>query len=292
MEDVLVSVVIPTYKRPFDILKRAINSVLNQTYSNMEIIVVDDSPMEYIEREVVKSKLKCEYGENVRYIQHDENRGACAARNTGIKNSRGSFIAFLDDDDEWYKNKIKMQLEKFSDNEVGLVYCDSVSVFTKNGKIIKEKIRAYDKEGWVFDELIKSNFIGSTSFVMIRKNVFEDVGNFDLSMKSAQDAEMWLRISKQFKVKHIPKVLVRYYIHEGDRITGNIDNKIQGLEQLNTIYKEYLKENKKIYSIRKLKIIPYYKKKYGFMKALEKWIEAIKIYPFHFEVISSIKNLL
>ena len=98
--DELVTVVITTYKRPPEIVNRAIQSVLMQTYPHIELIVVDDSPADYELREET-ARLVTGIGGNTRYIQHEKNLGACAARNTGLKHANGVYIAFLDDDDEW-----------------------------------------------------------------------------------------------------------------------------------------------------------------------------------------------
>lgn len=287
-----VSVIIPTYKRPFETLQNAIQSVLNQTTSNLEIIVVDDSPDSFDMRNDIKEKVEGMGDSRITLIQHESNKGACVARNTGIKHSSGQFISFLDDDDEWLPEKVSLQLEKFTEKEIGLVYCDSITTVIKNGKVVKEKIRSFHEEDWVFNQLILRNFIGSTSFVMIRREVFDKVGLFNESLKSAQDAELWLRISKQYKIKHVQLPLVRYFAHDQERITTNVDNKIQGLEMLNEINEDYLIKNKKIFSTRKLILVPFYKKKYGKKTAFIKWLEAVKLYPFKLENINYLRKLL
>lgn len=107
MEKELVSVVITTYKRRVSQIKAAIDSVLNQSHENLELIIVDDSPNEYEYRDEVKNYCENISDSRVKYIQHEKNMGACAARNTGFSNSNGKYIAFLDDDDEWVKDKSK-----------------------------------------------------------------------------------------------------------------------------------------------------------------------------------------
>jgi glycosyltransferase involved in cell wall biosynthesis len=285
----LISVIIPTYKRPFTMLKRAIDSVINQSYSNLEIIIVDDSPNCDINRKEVESKINMIHDNRVKYIQHDYNKGACEARNTGIRNAKGEYLAFLDDDDEWLPNKLELQIMKFTDQQVGLVYCDSYSIFIKDSDNQSKYIRANRVNGWVYEKLIFENFIGSTSFVLIRSKVFDTCGLFNANMKSAQDYEMWLRISKKYKVDYVDIPLVNYYIHEGERITTNIDYKIAGLESLNEINMDYLSRHPKALSIRRLKIVPYYNIKFGHKKALLKWFEAIRTYPFQ---IIAIKYLI
>lgn len=207
MED-LVSVIIPTYKRKFDMLSRAINSVLAQTYRNIELIIVDDSPEAFPYRKCIEQKIKTEYGQRVKLVKHLQNMGACAARNTGIKKAKGDYIAFLDDDDEWLSNKLELQMEKMEDPEVGLVYCNSKTIYVNRGN--KEKIRlSSGKTGNVFADLLKENFIGSTSFVVLKKKVLEDCGVFDEQMQSRQDYELWLRIALKHKVEYVDEVLVK-----------------------------------------------------------------------------------
>ena len=121
----LVSVVIPTYKRS-DKIERAIKSVINQTYKNLEIIVVDDNAKNKEEREKTRNIVK-KY-KNVKFIENKENLGGALTRNIGIENALGDYIAFLDDDDEYVNSKIEKQLkllkEKVKENrKVGMIYC-------------------------------------------------------------------------------------------------------------------------------------------------------------------------
>lgn len=292
--DTLVSVIIPTYKREFSVLNRALNSVLNQTHLNLEIIIVDDFPKTPEQNTILKEINKLN-DSRIKYIEHEVNKGACAARNTGIMNANGEYIAFLDDDDEWLPEKVKLQLASFDDEEVGLVYTDSYTIKEISHKS-RVSVRSHPVEGWVFTKLLKKNYIGSTSFVMIKREVFNTVGLFDTSMLSAQDAEMWLRISKSYKVRHINKPLVNYYVHEGERITTNVDRKIQGIEQLNAYYEDELNQDSKLKSYRTAILVPYYLRRDGILKALRIWIKSITIYPFHAghknNIISIVKHFL
>ena len=109
--NVLVSVIIPTYKRP-DKLDVAINSVLRQTYPNVEVIVVDDNDPDTEGRRLTEEKMsKFNDESRVKYIKHDHNKNGSAARNTGARASKGEYVAFLDDDDEYLPNKIESQLQ-------------------------------------------------------------------------------------------------------------------------------------------------------------------------------------
>ena len=217
----LVSIIITTYKRPFEFVLRAVKSVLMQTYSNWELFIVDDSPNDYSERVVIKQQINALGDKRIKYILHGTNLGACAARNTGIRMAKGEFIAFLDDDDEWLPQKIEKQITKINQPEIGLVYCSSYTIINVNGKT-KKTLREYRIEGFVFDKLILKNFIGSTSFVMVKRQALFDCGLFNIEMQSAQDYELWLRIAKKYAVACVSEPLVNYYIHNGERITTNI----------------------------------------------------------------------
>ncbi|WP_079474804.1 glycosyltransferase family 2 protein [Marinococcus halophilus] len=275
----LISVVLPTYKRNSITLMRAINSVLDQTHKHLEVIIVDDNSRNDQFRKEVQREVENIRDERVHYVKHAENKGACRARNTGIEQSQGDFIAFLDDDDEWISTKLEMQIKKFLDPAVGLVYCDSYSIFIKKELEIEKKIRKSKHSGWIYSDLIKNNIIGSTSFVLLKKEVFSEVGKFNEKLKSAQDYELWLRVAKKYKVDKVDLPLVNYYIHDGERISTKVTNKIQGLEWLNEINKTYLLHHPEVHSLRKLKLAPFYAKEYGLKTGIYKWILAVKIYP-------------
>lgn len=287
----LVSVIIPTFKRPYKTLSRAINSVLNQSYTNMEIIIVDDSPKDDFNRKEVEENLKIISDKRVRYIQHQYNQGACIARNTGINNSRGDYIAFLDDDDEWLPDKLQLQLKKIKNSDAGLIYCSSYTITLKDNRQVNKTVRFSKISGWAYNRLIIDNFIGSTSFVLLKKEVIDSCGVFNNDLLSAQDYELWLRISKKFQIDFVDTPLVNYYIHEGERISTNIDYKIKGLEKLNELNMEYLVSNPKAMAIRKLKITPYYAVKYGYKSAFLKLFQAARVYPFQIENIKYILTL-
>ncbi|WP_171046316.1 glycosyltransferase family 2 protein [Lentibacillus cibarius] len=288
----LVSVIITTYKRSFDTLSKAINSVLTQTYNNLELIIVDDNPEKSSHKVDIQSNLKALNDNRVNYIQHENNQGACVARNTGINNSRGNYIAFLDDDDEWLPNKLEYQIRKFSDEKVGLVYCFAYIITIKDNKQISKNVISNRVSGMVYDKLIEKNFIGSTSFVILKKEALDQCGYFNNDLKSSQDYDLWLRISKGYKVNYVDIPLVNYYIHEGERISENVDNKIQGKEKINELNIDYLKLHPIIHSKRKLTVVPFYAVKYGCKFAMKKWWEAVKIYPYHSAILKNLVKLI
>ena len=220
---VLVSAIVTTCKRDPHIVERALKSVLSQTYRNIEIIVVDDSPREYPLRLKVKSMIEA-YNDGamrIEYAMHEENRGACVARNTGVALSHGTIVGFLDDDDEWLPNKVESMIKKFDDQKVALVYGDTIYCDDDRAKRIIEKRPKH--RGMVYDKLIWKNFIGSTSFPLIRKDPLVLVGGFDELMQSAQDVELYLRLSQSYEIDYVDEVIAIYHGSKSERISNNVD---------------------------------------------------------------------
>lgn len=241
----IISVIIPTYKRPVETVMRAIKSVLSQTLSPSEIIVVDDSPTDFKESDSLRQAIEKE-NENIVYLKHPLNMGACAARNTGITNSTGEFVAFLDDDDEWMPEKLEKQISCFEDEQCGLVYCDcilSTDDKASNNISNRRNLSYICYSGQVHEKLAKENFIGSTSFVVVRKSCFDDVGMFDNDFESCQDYDMWLRIAGKYLVKYVDEPLVKYSLHDNEKISTDYNKCIQGLELLikkhNMLYRQH-----------------------------------------------------
>lgn len=211
MNNPLVSVIIPTYKRS-DYLIRAINSVLNQTYKNIEIIVVDDNDGDNEFRistiNVLKNLID---NTNIIYIKHSINKGLPAARNTGVKVAKGTYIAFLDDDDEFLPTKIEKQLEVFfeSENELGLVYGAFLRI---DVNFDKEKVIIPKYKGNV-NSILGLNHIGPPSMVMCTKLAIEKIGGFDESFRSREDIEFYFRLSEYFTVSYTNEIIMKYYVH-------------------------------------------------------------------------------
>lgn len=202
-ERLLVSVVIPTYDRQ-EFLPTAINSVLNQNYEPIELIIVDDhspeSPREIVEK-VPESQLA-----DVKFIKHETNRGVSAARNTGIKYASGQLIAFLDDDDQWENNKIKRQVSVFSqeDDVVGVV-CTGMRSIDSDGSTITVQNVTYS--GDVTKELLCGALIPLPS-IMVHRRVLNRAGLFDENMRSYEDMEWIIRLSRYCEFRSISDPLV------------------------------------------------------------------------------------
>ncbi|GBD39772.1 UDP-Glc:alpha-D-GlcNAc-diphosphoundecaprenol beta-1,3-glucosyltransferase WfgD [bacterium HR37] len=269
-----VSVIIPTYNRA-GFLRSAIRSVLNQTFQDFEIIVVDDGSIDCSAKEVVN-----EFRDpRIRYIRHEVNRGGSAARNTGIKASRGRYIAFLDDDDEWLPEKLQKQIEVLysSPERVGGVYTGFLILDRSNERLLRRWIPS--KRGYLLSELAKENCIKTTSTLLLRKECFDKVGLFDENLASSQDYDMWIRISKKFHFECVEEPLVKYYMHE-NKITTNYENLINGMESMLEKHHYLFASNRRSYSYRYFILGVLYCLWEKDKKGRELIFKAIKLYPF------------
>jgi glycosyltransferase involved in cell wall biosynthesis len=219
-----VSTIVPTFNRAH-MVEKAINSVLSQTYQDLELIVVDDGSVDETSR--LLSKIN---DDRVIYIRHEKQKGAAEARNTGVAASRGRFLAFLDDDDEWLPDKLELQMEVFAKQpEIGMVYTGYFYVNAESKEIFREfrpKVR-----GMLDDRLLMENCVGTTSTAVVRRECFEGVGGFDVQLRSSQDWDLWIRIARGYAIEFIPRPLVKFLNHDL-RITHNMSSKIQGKERL------------------------------------------------------------
>jgi glycosyltransferase involved in cell wall biosynthesis len=203
-----VSVVIPTYNR-VQSLQEAIQSVLDQTYQDFEVIVVDDGSTDGT-NEMVK-KMADPSG-HIRYI-HQGNQGVSAARNYGIQEARGKYIAFLDSDDLFLPNKLEYQVGYLDNNSsVGLVHSSFINVDVHNNEIGITKARL---QGHVYKKCLFGCAM-MPSMVMIRSGVFEKVGRFDEELRIGEDTDLWIRIARHFKIGAISAPLVKYRVHQGN----------------------------------------------------------------------------
>lgn len=217
----LVSVIVVTYKRP-DVLKRAILSVINQTYKNIEILVVDDASGDDTEKAVksiTDSRLK--------YICHEKNRGLATTRNTGIKNSTGEYITFIDDDDEWLPEKITRQIEIFKNTAsvIGLIFTNGFSEY-ENDYIVREKIPS----GIIYDPGKDKFFplrilISPPTSWMIPKAVAAKIGYFDETMcNNWDDGDYFVRLSQVYPVYFLNENLAVWHAlgTHGNSISPNL----------------------------------------------------------------------
>jgi glycosyltransferase involved in cell wall biosynthesis len=208
-----VSVVIPTYNCA-EFLPKAIESVLAQTYKDFEILVVDDGSTD------ATSEIITPYLDRVQFIRQ-ENTGLPGARNTGIRASHGEFIALLDADDTWLPEKLGLQLPRFSDPEVLIVFSDFSVKYGDGRPSLPSYLaeRPLTCEGHVIDKYVQSRFLFPSTMVL-RRDAMERCGLFDEEMRACEDLELFARLCLQGKVAWIREpLMVRY---EGTHnITGN-----------------------------------------------------------------------
>ena len=237
-----VSVIIPTYNRAH-LIGRAIQSVLNQTYQDFEVIVVDDGSTDNTE-EVIKEYQ--EQDRRIRYIRHEKNKGGSAARNTGIKLAKGKYIGLLDDDDEWLPEKLEKQMRKFqnSSEKVGVIYSGFFYISEKSGKIVSEIIPHL--RGKVYANLLKGCILGSPT-PLIKKRCFQKAGFFDETLPSCQDWDMWIRLSKYYDFDFVPDILAKHHVH-GGQISADLNAKIVAREKLMEKYWVNFSKNPKSFS--------------------------------------------
>jgi len=217
-----VSVVIPTYNRA-NLIGRAIISVLNQTYNDFELIVVDDGSKDNTKEIVDNFKDR-----RILYLRHITNRGGGAARNTGIKASKGKFVAFLDSDDEWMPEKLRKQMDLFQKlpSNYGAVY-SFINLANRHGTF-SSKSHAYRE--FVYEEMLKCCFL-HTSTVIFRKNCLEEVKGFDETFLRCHDWDLYLRLAKHYKFDLVPEALATYYLH-GNQLSTELSAKIRAYEKL------------------------------------------------------------
>ena len=229
----IVSVIIPTYNRD-GFLQSAIESVLNQTFQDFEIIVVDDAS-----NEDVHGILQRFHDQRVKCIRHEKNKGEAGARNTGLIHSNGEYVAFLDDDDEWVPEKLGLQvraLEKCT-QKVGGIYSGYIAVDYESSRILYTKIPT--KRGDIYQDLLIQNSIGTPSTVLVRRSCIETAGLFDENIFYGVDQDFYLRIAKHYHFEYIEEPLVQYNIHD-NRLSNNPEIRAKGLEAMSHKYKEAL----------------------------------------------------
>lgn len=209
----LVSVVIPTYKGALT-LPRAIDSVISQTYPNIEIIVVDDNEPNTAERKETENvmdsyKLK----EQIVYLQHPCNKNGSAARNTGMRMARGVYIAFLDDDDEFLPSKIKSQVDCLEAKEDIWGVCYTKYAYKRNGLIFNTS--SENREGDLYlDALMRNLFLAAGSNLFMRRSILKNIGFFDESFKRNQDLEYLVRILRKYKIAYADTFGLIVHMHE------------------------------------------------------------------------------
>ncbi len=228
----MVSVVITTHNR-LERLKRAVESVLSQTYENIELIVVDDASTD-------GTREWCGTQSDFRYIwiKKEESNGACRARNKGLASANGVYIAFLDDDDEWVPEKIEKQINAMNE-DIDIVSARWL-VQTKRGRWL---LAMTGIEDWSMERLLMRCWCGATSVPLLRASAVREVGGFDEDVVKGQDHDLWIRMIRAGSHAAVVETpLVRYYYSEDstftttDRLKLSTDRKVKVYAEL---YEKY-----------------------------------------------------
>ncbi|MFC2071734.1 glycosyltransferase family 2 protein [Chloroflexota bacterium] len=208
----IVSVIIPTYNRAH-LVGRSILSVLGQTYQGFELIVVDDSSTDDTE-DVVHAFND----PRIRFIQHRQNRGANAARNTGLRAARGEYIAFQDSDDEWLPRKLERQMAMFEEDRqgtLGLVLCDRIVVSERGELRLTPRMHRLNYEELLLHPAAYG--VGTVVF-LVKKSLTAPELHFDEDLPALQDWDLLLRLSRLCRIGCVSEPLIRTYRHDGPQI--------------------------------------------------------------------------
>lgn len=234
-----VSVIIPTFKRS-DFLNRAIDSILQQTYSNIEILVIDDNEANSLERMKTENQMR-EYNNNnkVKYIKNKENLGGALARNVGIYKATGEYITFLDDDDIYLSEKINRQVQYMVRNNLDLSFTD-VRFHNSSNSLID-----YREHNYVVSfenrELLKNHImhhLTPTATYMFKAKKLKDLNGFDNVMMGQEFMLMLKAIERNLIIGYLPIADVVQYIHDGERISIG-KNKMDKEKELYNFKKRY-----------------------------------------------------
>jgi glycosyltransferase involved in cell wall biosynthesis len=209
-------------------LKEAVDSVLAQDFEDVELMVVDDGSTDGTAEAIRR------YGGRVKLLQHPVNKGVSAARNKGILQARGKYIAFLDSDDLWVKGKLKIQVTFLDDNpHYPLCYTDEIWI--RKGKRVNPMLKHAKYSGWIFEKCLPLCII-SPSSVMIKRTLFSKVGLFDEALPVCEDYDLWLRVSARFPIFFVNRKLIVKRGGHPDQLSqkswGNDRYRVIALEKL------------------------------------------------------------
>lgn len=207
-----LSIIIPSFNRA-DTLERALDSVLQQTYfqqdAAFEIIVVDDGSADGT-AELVKTRYP-----SVHFLQQ-ANRGVSSARNRGLRQARGEWIALLDSDDEWLPHKLMTQMALLNDS--GLKVCHTEEIWIRDGHRVNQMNKHKKRGGWIYEHCLPLCAM-SPSSIVLHRDVFDAVGVFDEDLPACEDYDLWLRVAARFEVAFVEQACIRKYGGHADQLS-------------------------------------------------------------------------
>ncbi|MFW5997286.1 MAG: glycosyltransferase family 2 protein [Desulfovermiculus sp.] len=212
LSSLLISVIIPTYNRAH-ILLRAVHSVLCQTHSHLELIIVDDGS-----EDVTLKTISALEDPRIRLV-HQDHQGVAAARNAGILQAKGEYIALLDSDDVWEPSKLELQLSFTLQG--GWNITQTEEIWIRNQHRVNPGRRHIKPSGWIFAPSLNMCLV-SPSCVLIHRRCWDEVGLFDSRLLACEDYDLWLRCALRYPVGLVPRHLVTRYAGHADQLSGKI----------------------------------------------------------------------
>ena len=204
-----ITVIIPTYNR-VSLLRRALESVLAQTLAAAQVIVVDDGSTDDTSEMISRDFPGVEY-------LHQANQGVSAARNRGLEKAIQPWIAFLDSDDEWLPKKLEKQMRALEENST-LLFCHTEEIWIRNGRRVNAMSKHAKHGGDIFEYCLGLCCV-SPSSVVIHREIFDAVGNFDETLPTCEDYDLWLRICSRYDVLFIDEALITKYGGHDDQLS-------------------------------------------------------------------------
>jgi O-antigen biosynthesis protein len=271
----MVSIIIPTYNRA-NLSARAIRSVLNQTFKDFELIIVDDGSTDNT-KDMVEGF--CKIDARVKYFRQENSGTPAGPLNNGIKNSQGEYIAFLDDDDEWLPSKLEKQIELFQNSQKpnpGIVSCGCHII--RGDKIKIYKFPATDN---ILESLLDKSVFLSCSSTVMKNAVFVRLGQFDETFRLFFARDMWLRICREYDFDFVDEPLYRYHIHESNLSRKDPSREAEELGRLIDKWQVLYKKYPAVWS-RQLKTVGALYASNGDMASARKYfIASIKAAPYY-----------
>lgn len=210
MDDSLISVVIPAFNAS-RYIEQTIGSVINQTYRNWELLIIDDGSTD--NQNAILSRLASE--DSRIFLYSTTNQGVAAARNYGYQKAKGDYIAFLDADDVWLADNLKLKVEKLKDGRFQFVHSDA-ELIDEQGELLDKEIRG--KEGNLLNDLLSWNgpHIPGPSSLLVSRQVIDTVGLFDIRLSTSADFDFFTRVAARFEIGRVPQVTWQYRLHQGN----------------------------------------------------------------------------
>ena len=235
----MITVITPTYKR-HQYLKNAIDSVLAQTYTDFEQIVVDDNPADSEERRLTDEVMKTITDPRVKYVQNEKNLGGAGSRNVAIEMARGEYIAFLDDDDIYLPDRLRVQYEAMKEHGWDVCVMDGATFKYETGEPVSER-HQHLWDGMSNEELIRSHLmyhISGTNSFMFRTDFIRKIGGFDIVPSCQEYILMQKALDAKPRFGYLPVTLIKNFQHEGDQISTG-PKKLAGQKMLIKNKKKY-----------------------------------------------------